>query len=520
MEGRYSMKLQVLSNMIFDSVRRADTITVITICLLVAGFLLAVWFGQVPIFGDGIGYSYSSAHWMASNGLQPVPAGEGRGEQAMGHPAFFFWLWAVLMRLFGNTLLTAKLLPTIAAGLALAGTWKFAESISRDRITGPLAALALLASPLFLAQAFRPLPDSAHIAAVAWSLYFFSRGDRFKAALLCVFATIFREQGIFLGASYVLADLIQYRKLRFKSVLLYSSPLLVIIVTGFLNLKVNGYFLFPTYLGEASPLLEKGWLISRIRFFAGHLLGEDFRWIPVSACLALMYLKKNHRMGFESMLVLLLPGIIYPQTRNSFLAAVVVLYGWSLFRRRKLPSMITIAGLSFVGMLVAFHVLIVAKAPDPALNLFRYIFGAYVPFVVLLAARISKAGWRTAVPVWLLFCALTFYSTGTVRYIWQSDSSPMGLVEAVKYSEAVSVSENPYTPDTRILSEPALGYVNEPVIFNADLPGQIVLATNDCSSERAPRLTPSGYRLTGDTVFVWRNQGLTVLSLGIEPEAI
>jgi hypothetical protein len=96
----------------------------------------------------------------------------------------------------------------------------------------------------------------------------------------------------------------------------------------------------------------------------------------------------------------------------------------------------------------------------------------------------------------------------------------MGLVEAVKYREAVSVSENPYTPDTRILSEPALGYVIEPVIFNPDLPGQIVLTTNECTSETAPRIIPSGYRLTGDTVFVWRDQGLTVLSLGIEPEAI
>jgi len=514
------MNFQVLLSKIPGSIRRADTVIVVAICLFIAGFLLAVWFGQVPVSGDGIGYSYSSAHWMACNGLQPVPAGEGRGEQAMGHPAFFFWLWAVLMRLFGNTFLTAKLLPTIAAGFALAGTWKFAENISRNRIMGPLAALGLLASPLFLAQAFRPLPDSAHIAAVAWSLYFFSRGDRFKAALLCVFATIFREQGIFLGASYILADLIEYRKFRFKSILLYSSPLLVIIVTGFLNLGVNGYFLFPTYLGDASQFLEKGWLINRIRFFAGHLLGEDYRWIPVSACLAIIFTEKIRRLGFEAILVLLLPGILYPPTRNAFLAAVVVLYGWTLFKRGKLPSMITVSGLSFVGMLVAFHVLIVAKAPDPALNLFRYIFGAYVPFIVLLAARISRAGLRTAVPVWLLFCALTFYSAGTVKYVWQPDTSPMGLVEAIKYREAISVSENPYTPDPRLLSESALGYVDEPVTFNSDLPGNLVVSTVDCNSESVSFFIPPGYSLTGDTLFEWREQGLRVLSLGIKPEAI
>ncbi len=511
------MKLQMLSSRIFESVRSLDTIIVVVICLLVTGFLLATWFGQVPVFGDAIGYGYSSAYWMACNGLQPVPAGEGRGEQAMGHPAFFFWLWAVLMRLLGNTLITAKLLPTIAAGFALAGMWKFAENISRDRITGPLAALALLASPLFLAQAFRPLPDSAHLAAVAWSLYFFSRRDRFKAALLCVAATVFREQGIFLGASYILAELIEYRKLRLKSVLLYSSPMLVIIVTGFLNLKVNGYFFFATYLGEASPMLEKSWLINRIRFFAGHFLGEGFRWIPVSACLALIFSEKNNRLGFEGILVLLLPAIFYPPTRIAYLGAVVILYGWSILRRGKLPSMITVAGLSFVGMLIAFHVLIVAKAADPALNLFRYVFGAYVPFIALLAARIFSAGRRIAVPLWLMFCLLTFYSAGTVKYIWQPDSSPMGLVEAVRYREAISISDNPLTPNPMILSEPALGYVDEPVTFNPELPGYLVTSTCESTPERVSNHIPPGYSLTGDTAFVWREQGLTVLSLGIEP---
>ncbi|MCD4775752.1 MAG: glycosyltransferase family 39 protein [Candidatus Aegiribacteria sp.] len=511
------MKPRVFPNRLLESVRRVDTIFVVTICLLLSGLLLAVWFGQVPVFGDALGYSYTSAHWIACNDLQPVPAGEGRGEQAMGHPAFFFWLWAVLMKLLGNTLLTAKLLPAVGAGLALAGTWKFAENISRDRIAGPLAALGLLASPLFLAQAFRAMPDSAHLAAVAWSLYFFSRGDRFKAALLCVVATVFREQGIFLGASYILADLIKQRRFRMKSILLYSSPLLVIIVTGLLNLKMNGFFFFPTYMGEASPILEEGWLINRTRLFAGHFLGEDFHWIPVAACLAIIFSEKNHRWGFMAILVLLLPSILYPPTRIAYLGVITVLYGWSLLKRRHLPSTVTVAGLSFVGMLVAFHVLIVVKSPDPALNLFRYVFGAYVPFMALLAARISDAGRRTAVPVWLLFCTLTLSSAGTVHYVWQPDTSPMGLVEVVKFREAISLSNNPIAPGPYILSDPAMGYVKESVTFNPDIPGNIVVSTCEANPEAVNRLIPQGYRLTGDSAFVWRDQGLTVLSLGIEP---
>jgi len=502
------------------SASKKNTALISVICLFISALLLVVWFGQVPLFGDSLGYGYASASWIADNGLQPVPAGDARGEQAMGHPALFFWLWAVLMKLLGNTLLTAKLLPALGAGLALAGTWKFAGNISRDKIAGPLAALGLLASPLFLANAFRTMPDSAHLAAVAWSLYYFSRGDRFKAALFCVAATIFREQGIFLGAGYILTDLIKYRRFHIKTILLYSSPILVIIITGLLNLKVNGYFFFPTYTGGASPLLEQNWIFSRTRLFAGHFFGDHFHWILVSTSLAVIFWVKNRKWGLEIFLALLAPSILYPPTRLAYIGAILLLYAWSLFKRKQFPSDSTIAGMSFIGLLIAFHVLIVLQSPDPALDLLRYVFGAYVPLIAIMAAKITTAGRRLAVPVWLLFCVLTLFSAGTVQYVSQPDVSLMGLVEIVKYKEAISLSDNPFTVNPQFLSEPALGYVDEPIEFNSDLPGHIIVSTIESDADVIEHLLPAGYVLSGDSAYIWREQGLTVLSLGIEPESI
>ncbi|MCK7508400.1 MAG: aspartate carbamoyltransferase regulatory subunit [Desulfobacterales bacterium] len=147
------------------------------LCFGVAVSLSLIWFGSVPLFGDEIGYGYSSAGWIARNSLALVPAGTGRGEMGMGHPALFLWLWALLMRVFGDTLATARILPTIAAGFGLLGTWRLGRELSGSERVGIMAAFGLLASPLFLAQAFRALPDTAHMAAAAWAGRFLHKGQ-------------------------------------------------------------------------------------------------------------------------------------------------------------------------------------------------------------------------------------------------------------------------------------------------------------------------------------------------------
>lgn len=470
------------------------------LCFGVAASLSLLWFGSVPLFGDEIGYGYSTASWIARNSLAMVPAGTGRGEMGMGHPAMFLWLWAMLMRIFGDTLATARILPTIAAGFGLLGTWRLGKELSGSDRVGIMAALGLLVSPLFLAQAFRALPDTAHMAAIAWAIVFYIRGRRFQAALLTVLATIFRQPGLILAAAFFLADILSRKKAGWGH-LIWLSPLAVPLVNGLMHLSVNGFFIFPHYIGESSPYLPANWITERIRLFAGHLVGEDFRWFPISAALAFSFYRAGRKPGLGFMAALALPALLRPPTRLAVTAGFLLLSCVPVLLRKRPPRAAVTAQVLFMGMMVAFHVLLVAVGPDPFLNLFRYILGTYPPLMALLATALQKAGKTVSSFIWILFCVASAMCITAVRHPWQPDATVAGLLEASAVRSALASVENPVHPDGRIGSNPALGYVDEPL--ETEQPDVINLVLTTADSHNSLALLPEGYVFTGTESYRW-----------------
>ncbi|MFO7627839.1 MAG: glycosyltransferase family 39 protein [Candidatus Fermentibacteraceae bacterium] len=477
------------------------------LCFGVAVSLSLLWFGSVPLFGDEIGYGYSAASWIARNSLALVPAGAGRGEMGQGHPAMFLWFWALLMRVFGDSLATARILPTIAAGFGLLGTWRLGKELSGSDRVGVMAALGLLASPLFLAQAFRALPDTAHMAAIAWATVFYIRGRRLQSALLIVLATIFRQPGIILAPAFFLADLLRTRKARWGQ-LIWLLPLAVPLVNGLMHLSVNGFFIFPQYLAEGSPDLPANWIADRIRLFAGHLVGEDFRWFPISAALAFSFYRAGRKPGLGFMAALALPALLYPPSRLAVTAGFLLLSGVLVLLRKRPPRAAVTAQILFIGMIVAFHVLLVAVGRDHYLNLFRYILGTYPPLMALLATALQKAGKTVSSFIWILFCVASATCITAVRHPWQPDATVAGLLEARAVRSALASVENPVYPDGRIGSIPALGYVDEPQRTERHDVINLVLITADSHNSRA--LLPEGYVFTGNTSYRWGLGGLSV----------
>lgn len=477
------------------------------ICFGVAVSLALLWFGSVPMFGDETGYGYATASWIARNSLALVPAGSGRGEMGQGHPAMFLWLWALLMRVFGDSLATARILPTIAAGFGLLGTWRLGRELTGSERVGIMAALGLLASPLFLAQAFRALPDTAHMAAIAWSAVFYIRGRRIQAALLAVLATIFRQPGMILAASFLLADIIHDRKAKWRH-LIWLSVLAVPLVNGLMHLSVNGFFIFPQYLGESSPALPSNWITERIRLFAGHLAGEDFRWFPISAALAFAFHRTGRRPGLGFVAAFALPALLHPPERIAVTAGFVILFALQAILKKRTPGAASTALILFIGMIVLFHILLVAVGPDPYLNLFRYILGAYPPLLVLLAAALQRAGKQVSIFVWLLFCTASSTCMFAVRHPWQPDATLAGLLEARAVRSALASVENPVHPDSRLTGNPVLGYVDEPQ--STGRPNIINLVLSTADSGNAEALLPEGYEFTGNTCYEWHLGGLSV----------
>ncbi|OPX32290.1 MAG: hypothetical protein B1H09_00730 [Gemmatimonadaceae bacterium 4484_173] len=415
---------------------KAETKFIVTALVLVT--VLYIFSLSVPLFGDSLGYGYSTTRWIRANGFSPFAAGTGRGEQAMGHPTLFFWMWAVISGLLGETMWVARLLPAIATFMSIWGMYRLGRLLSCE-MAGWFSALALFVSPLFVTQAMRPMPESAVVAAVVWSLYFYAGKKYVTATVISVVAVIFREQAIFLPASYFIAELFQTGFKKPVRLVLFASPLLVIVVTGLINFAVNGYFFFPTYVGTGSQL-EPHWFANRLRLFGSHVLAGDFRWLVVTAALAGMIRGKGRdkdRRLLPFVFILLFPALFSPPDRIAFLGFVAVVVAAYFIRERLVLSRLHTVFAVFPVLLVMFHVLIVLVSPDSALNLFRYVMPAYaviIPGAVVMLFRYYPK--ETAVVISSVFVIATAVANRSQHYDYQPDTSLSVVGPLLDYKQA------------------------------------------------------------------------------------
>jgi len=406
---------------------------------LVLVAVLYIFSLSVPLFGDSLGYGYSTTRWIRANGFNPFAAGTGRGEQAMGHPTLFFWMWALLSGVLGETLWVARLLPAAATFLSIWGMYRLGRLLSGEMV-GWLSALALLVSPLFVTQAMRPMPESAVVAAVVWSLYFYAGKRYIPAVILCALAIAFREQAVLLAVTYFIAEVLRTGVNKPSRLLLFLSPVLVFIVTGLANLVTNGYFFFPAHIGGRLQL-EPDWFINRFRLFSIHLISGDFRWLLMTTALAGMIRglgRDKDRRLLPFVLILLFPVLFPPPERIAFLGfAAVVLIAYFVRERLVLSRLHTVF-VVFPFLLVMFHVLTVLFLPDSTMNLFRYVLSAY-PFIILgpmVMLRRYFSG-KTTVVLGSIFIVATAGANRFQHYGYQPDTSLACVSSLMDYREAV-----------------------------------------------------------------------------------
>ncbi len=458
-------------------------ITVITVFIGILYFLSLA----VPLFGDSLGYGYQTTRWIRDNGFSPIASGTEKGQQAMGHPTLFFWLWALLSGLFGESLAVARLLPIVATFFSVYGMYRLGKLLSCKE-AGWISAFALLFSPLFIIQALRPMPESAVVAAVIWSLFYYTKKNYLKATLFATLAIIFREQAVFLVCAYILAELI-LDGVRFpKRLLLLFSPLLVIPITGLINLVANGYFFFPTYMGEAGQL-EAGWLAIRTRLFGAHLISEDYRWFPVIVALAGMIRglgRDKDRRLLPFILILTLPMVFFPPERIFFLFFVTIILAAYAIRERLVFGKLFVVFITLPVTIVFFHVLIVLVSPDSALNLFRYILPAYP--VIILGAIVMLFRYypkKIAIVIGIIYVTATAIANKTQHYDYQADTSLACVKPLLDYKEAAQYAVS--LGDTILVSgiDCDYFYYSECGIFDSDfqIPTRSILHSESMLSE-------------------------------------
>ncbi|NLP04787.1 hypothetical protein GX411_02395 [Candidatus Fermentibacteria bacterium] len=434
---------------------------------LAAAVVLMVLSAGIPVSGDAWGYSYRTARWIADNGMTPIPCGQGRGEQGMGHPTAFYWTWALLMRIAGDTVAVAHVLPSATFCLALWAAWRLGHAMA-GRACGFWTAACLLASPLFLSQALQPLQETGFTAFAALAMERYLVGRNTQAAVMTTVAAVFREQAVLLAASFALVELLHEGTGKPGRILVHAMPLGVILVTGLGNLAATGMFFNKIHFGAPSAL-RPDWLAFRTRLFAGHLLAADGRWIPLVSALALVLAGQARRTpSATSLLLLLSPALLFPPARLAFLAVMAAAGTLAIARRGSLPDRPIFAMILFVLMMIAFHVLIVKIAPDPALDLYRYVLGALPAVLALpLAVIRRRGGVRLLHPVGAIL--LVSGVLGCFRIDpFQPDSTPAGTLASLDTRRAVLLAaasaDTAIAPETEadFFTNPSLGYIDRP----------------------------------------------------------
>jgi len=430
--------------------------------------LFFVWFGRMPFLGDAYYYGYHSTTWMADNGLPPIPHGEMKGEDCVGHPGYFFWLWAILLTVFGDTAMTAHVLPALCVFFSLAGIYKLGRELAEIQV-GVFSAIAVLVSPVFITQGFIPLPVSAAVAAAVWALYFHSKGRFVKAAVLCSVAVIMREQVLLLAGAFFFAELITNGFRKPVRLITYCLPILVLGLTFLANYLVKGYFIQITHSFSREITINWTELSKRIVYFTEHLLISDWRWIPVTAGTAMIALKKfPYWLAGLFILSLSLTALLGLTVLYSlFLFIITVLL---LFRYRRMPSA-TILSMMLVIILMIIFMASVKYLTEFGLgfDLYRYVLSAYPAVIVLALWVLSKASNRYILPaVSILFIVLTASSNLIYRTDKQYDTTLISVLHFQQIRDAAKWAES--RGDTVIVPQsfvpafkyPTLGFVDEP----------------------------------------------------------
>ena len=472
--------------------------------LLTVSILYLLVYSDLPIYGDAWGYGYKCANWISNNGLQLIPTGTGRGETAGGHASFYFWMWAAVMKVFGHTIKAAHLLPAAFAFLAVAGTYKLGRDLA-GKAMGIASGIALLVSPLFLAQAFRPLPIAAVMAASVWSLFFYKREKYFIATLFCVFAVMMREQALMLSITYIAVEFYFSKEKNWLRILLFATPFLVPVVNGIFNYFLNGFVFLKINMPGIDQEFSPALFLQRLKFFGSYFYIDNFRWLPIGISSGILLSRfVNRKAGIALGLVLCTIGAS-GRLQNYFLVILFasLLYP-VLFKKASVNRMALVLGLFPLLMVLFFTTIVFATSTSMTYMFFRYLAAAFPALILGTLWTLFKTS-RKSLLIAVVFIAATAAMNFTVRFqkfysetTLTGYSQPLRVIrEAGAWAEKQGLTVISTGAAVEHFSNPELGYSNS--ILSVITIDSVVLEPRD-------------YAIVIPPVLPWGDDGETTLS--------
>ncbi len=227
---------------------------VLLFVFLVLFFVYKLLHVSSPFFHDELEVYGRALYYMIDKGPTMIP-GQVDTDLSRGHPLFYLFFMSFFTKLFGGSLVAARIISLLLAVALLVSTYWLGKQIF-DAKTGFLATLLLLIQPLFLSQSTMILPELMLALLAILSLLFYLQNRYIAYFIFASLLILTKETGLVVFAGIVLHE---WYKQRFRitipfilKALKWSAPLSTFILFLIVQKVQLGWYLYPYHTGFIS----------------------------------------------------------------------------------------------------------------------------------------------------------------------------------------------------------------------------------------------------------------------------
>lgn len=277
----------------------------ITLVGIIAFIIFRIPDLTLPYFWDELGVYSGGVFYLLDNGLnifsEDIPL-----KYSRGHPLLFFFLHAVILKVFGAKLIVSHITSLLITVCTVWMVFHFGK-VHFSRSVGMVAALTLMAQPLFIAQSTLMLPEMLLALLVLLSIHLFLIKKYWLFFISAGAAIWIKETAMIIPATLFASTLFEMNIKRDKDpkkwkILGFTlAPILFFIGFIIIQKLQQGWFLFPGHTGMVDMNLDHMFAFGKD--YSKFVLWEQgrFLWlIIIGAAITWGLIKKSIIINFNS----------------------------------------------------------------------------------------------------------------------------------------------------------------------------------------------------------------------------
>lgn len=266
-----------------------------------------MYWDEIGVYGPGILY-------MLDHGISLLPAGLDP-ELSRGHPLFFYFLFALWVKVVGFSLVKLHLLALAISLSLFASVFYMARKLGAE-VSALFMTFWLMVQGAIFAQASLALPEMLLSLEILWALYFFYQKKYLPYVLAASLALLTKESALVLPLACITWQFWLFiRKKEHKiarAILFASIPFLTYFAFLLIQKQTHGWYFFPYHMELVNLEFTKIW--KKLLDYLAWLLWDQGRFIASLAGMVFLgiifYKKASSQLPDLSLFFIFIGGFL------------------------------------------------------------------------------------------------------------------------------------------------------------------------------------------------------------------